>query len=228
VKAWLSPEDVDWKPDCEEVLAVWAGGEGVAGVLSLGIVRGPTPEEADDARSDARKDVRGRRRQQQQNGQQQQEQKLVGSFYMDVAVLLPAAAHLDQQQQAAAVCLESTKSFGEFSLSITPQLHSPTLQFTLCETISKTYQGKKTPAQLTAMRTKLQERSRPRLERRAYATLAGLLKWQLPWQLKADQLSLLTRGKFAALQVNPTDGDKAVAAKPSMGLRAPMGTLGFQ
>lgn len=57
-----------------------------------------------------------------------------------------------------------------------------------------------------------------KLRRQVYATVAGLLKWQLPWQLKGRQRQLLEWGSLAQLQVERQDRDQALAAKPTMGM----------
>jgi hypothetical protein len=59
----------------------------------------------------------------------------------------------------------------------------------------------------------------PQLQQKLYATLAGLLKWQLLWQLRGEQRQLLEAGDFSLLQVDPSEGSWQVPADPTTGMR---------
>jgi hypothetical protein len=127
---------------------------------------------------------------------------------MEADVQLPASK---QQQNAGVVRYGGPEDLPDFRA--TQQLHSSTLHVRACVTETQQYRGRKTAEEIAAMRAWQQQQAKPKLEKQLYATLAGLLKWQLPWQLRGkEQRQLLTLRAFADLQVETADEGDPVPA----------------
>jgi hypothetical protein len=94
---------------------------------------------------------------------------------MEADVQLPASK---QQQNAGVVRYGGPEDLPDFRA--TQQLHSSTLLVRACVTETQQYRGRKTAEEIAAMRAWQQQQAKPKLEKQLYATLAGLLKWQLP------------------------------------------------